>query len=78
MHNNILYNNAFAIANGFNKYFVEIPKLILLSKLNMYKQDIHEYIANLPLQINIFYLNKIDEFYTLGIINNLKNSNSCD
>ena len=36
------------------------------------KQDIHGYIANIPPQSNIFYFNKIDKSYTLGIINNLQ------
>ena len=35
MHTNVLYNNELAIANGFDKYFVEIPK-ILLSNINMH------------------------------------------
>lgn len=75
-HNNITYSNKLDIANAFNNYFIDIPKVLLENMSSSNSTMDFDFVNNLPPQKHIFHFKLIDYNVVLDKINSLKNTNS--
>lgn len=70
--NNVLTNDSNVVSNHLNKYFNDVPNLVLSKVSQNNSQEIR--IKENPFS---FFIEPATEFEVLSIVKNLKNSNSC-
>ena len=76
MYDDVIFDEL-SIANGFNNYFINVPKKILNNIVIPPEfNNMENYFGKLPLQNNTFSFDEVNESEILNIIDKLKNTNS--